>query len=155
MRYGTGRKAMRDELRKTLVATLAETGFPSATAAVAAFPVTMPMVEVGGKLGITAVQLGELLRLETEPHELKHVAARILIGELTRFLGDAGWPSDTSEDAIFPTIRAHIAWRDILGRDLADQSKRVIDRLRQLTPTPGWRPISIDDAYLVQAFEAW
>jgi hypothetical protein len=146
---------MKDEVRKRLLTTLAGKGFSSARSALASFPTTAPMVEVGKSLGVTAVQFVELLRLEVELSELKSVATRILLGELTRFLGDTGWPSDKSTKSVFPTVRAHVAWTDIIGDDLKDQIKRVFDRLRALAPTPGWRPLTVDDPLLVQAFEAW
>jgi hypothetical protein len=146
---------MKDEVRKTLLAWLAEKGYPSASAAVAAFPVTIPMVEIGDELEITAVQLAELWRLEVGLPGLKAVAVRILLGEFTRFISDTGWPSDKTSKSAFPTVCAYVAWTDILGDDLDEPTKRVFDRLRSLAPTPGWRPLSVDDPLLVQAFEVW
>jgi hypothetical protein len=146
---------MNEEVRRSLLASLAQRGYASATAALVSFPVRTPIVVVANDLGTTAVDLGELLRDETDPSELKRLAARILIGELVQCLGEQGWPSDKSRESMFRVIEAHLGWRDILGRDLNDPIERVMDSLRELSPAGGWLPSSVDDPYLVKAFQSW
>lgn len=147
--------AEREEAAMRARRALAQAGISDATELLRRDELSNLLTIVKDFPGLTAWDLGRLLRIEARPETLEWLARRILVGELRECLGHDGWPAEDTPDAVFRYTRAFGSWQRLVGRDLEPRCDEVLSSLRKLAPPPGWRPESVNDPLLSKAFASW